>query len=114
MTEQWKTDFDQRQFTSMEEQLRRYEQGATNLGSLIAGLEALLLCLERADENWKTSFQAQWGVLEEVYAIALDRVEQGLSPNADTVIKEADNQRLVATTIEKIRHLIGRQGGDEG
>ena len=76
MAEQWKTDFDQRQFASMAEHLRRYEHGEADLGSLIAGLEALLLCLEGADENWKAAFRREWGILEEVYAVALDRVEQ--------------------------------------
>ena len=69
MAEQWKTDFDQRQFASMAEHLRRYEHGEADLGSLIAGLEALLLCLEGADENWKAAFRREWGILEEVYAV---------------------------------------------
>lgn len=106
MAEQWKTDFDQRQFALMEDHLRRYEEGGMELGSLIAGLEALLLCLEAADEDWKNQFRRKWGILEEVNAVALDRVEQGDSASVDAILKEADNQRLIKQAIEDIRCLL--------
>ena len=106
MVEQWKTEFDQRQYALMEDHLRRYEEGGTNLGSLIAGLEALLQCLEAAEDGWKTEFRRKWGILEEVYAVALDRVEQGGSANVETVLKEPNNQRLVREAIEDIRRLL--------
>lgn len=106
MAEQWKTDFDQRQFVLMEDHLRRYEEGGTDLGSLIAGLESLLLCLEAADEDWKNEFRRKWGILEEVNAVALDRVEQGASTNVATILKEPDNQRLIEQAIEGIRRLL--------
>ena len=106
MAEQWKTEFDQRQYALMEDHLRRYEEGGTNLGSLIAGLEALFQCLEAAEEGWKNEFRRKWGILEEVYAVALDSVEQGGSSNVETVLKEPNNQRLVREVIEGIRRLL--------
>jgi hypothetical protein len=77
-----------------------------DLGSLVAGLEALLLCLEAADEDWKNQFRRKWGILEEVNAVALDRVEQGASSNVDTLLKEPDNQRLIKQAFEGIRRLL--------
>ncbi len=106
MAEQWKTDFDQRQFALMEDHLRRYEEGGMELGSLIAGLEALLLCLEAADADWQNQFYTRWGTLEVVHAVALDRVEQGDSAKVDAILKEADNQRLIKQAIEGIRCLL--------
>ena len=90
----------------MEDHLRRYEEGGTDLGSLIAGLEALLLCLEAADEDWKNEFRRKWGILEEVNAVALDRVEQRASTRVETILKEPDNQRLIKQAIEGIRRLL--------
>jgi hypothetical protein len=106
MAEQWKTEFDQRQYALMEDHLRRYETGGTDLGSLIAGLEALLQCLEAADESWKNEFRRKWGILEEVYAVALARVEQGESAIVETMLREPNNQRLVREAIAEIRHLL--------
>ena len=106
MVEQWKTEFDQRQYALMEDHLRRYEEGGTTLGSLVAGLEALLQCLEAPEEDWINEFRRKWGILEEVYAVALDRVEQGGSANVETVLKEPNNQRLVREAIENIRRLL--------
>jgi hypothetical protein len=106
MAEHWKNDFDQRQFALMEDHLRRYEEGGTDLGSLIAGLESLLLCLEAAGEDWKNEFRKKWGILEEVNAVALDRVEQRASTNVVTILKEPDNQRLIKQAIEGIRRLL--------
>lgn len=90
----------------MEEMLGRYEEGGIDLGSLIAGLESLLLCLELADEKWKNLFRSKWGILEEVYAVALDRIEQGDPANVSTILKEPDNQRLIQQAIESIRRIL--------
>src|SRR5438552_6557867 len=109
MPEQWKTDYVQRQYASMEEHLRRYEQGLIDLGSLIAGLDALLQRLEAADEGWRNGFRSKWGILEEVYAVALDRVEQGLSPNVETILEQPDNRGLIKQAIESIRRLLADQ-----
>jgi hypothetical protein len=106
MVERWKTEFDHRQYASMENQLRQYEEGGIDLGPLIASLEALLQCLEAADEVWKNEFRRKWGILEEVNAVALDQVEQGVSLNVDTVLKEPANQRLINQAVESIRQLL--------
>lgn len=106
MPEPWKTEFDQRQYALMSDHLRWYQEGRIGLGSLIAGLEALLNSLLAADEGWKNEFLTTWGILEEVYAVALDQVEQGGLVNVETGIKEADNQRLVSKSLEEMRRLV--------
>jgi hypothetical protein len=106
MAEQWKTDYDQRQYALIQDHLRRHEEGEINLGSLIAGLGTLIQCLEAPDQHWKNAFLGEWGVLEEVHAVALYRVEQGVAPNIEAVIREPDNQRLIRETIENIRCLL--------
>lgn len=109
MEEQWKNDFDQRQYVLMGDHLHRYEEGRVDLGSLIAGLEGLLQCLEAVDEGWKDDFFSKWGILEEVYAVALDRAEHAAVPNVDTILEEPDNKKLIAQAIENIRrHLAGQ------
>jgi hypothetical protein len=90
----------------MADHLRRYEEGGIDLGSLIAGLEALFLRLEAGDESSKNEFRRKWGILEEVYAVALDRVEQTGSPDVEAILREPDNQGLIRQAIESIRRLL--------
>jgi hypothetical protein len=110
MDERWKSDFDGRQFELMETHLHQYEQGLIDLGSLIAGLEALLASLETAPESWKSAFRKHWGVLEDVYAVALYRAEQGEVPSARMVINEPSNRKLIERAIRDIRGLLHDQG----
>jgi hypothetical protein len=106
MAEQWQNEANQRQFTLMEEHISQYEKGCINIGSLIAGLESLLQCLEAIDAFWQNEFYRAWGILEEVHSVALHRIEQDERLRLDMIIIEPNNQRLISEAIECIRRLI--------
>lgn len=89
MSEEWKAAYDQRQFSLMIEHLRRFEEGASDLSSLIAGLDALLNCLEAPDEEWKQRFRSEWWTLEQVYAVALHHGQTELPAEEEVLVNQA-------------------------
>jgi hypothetical protein len=70
------TDFDARQCLQMKDQIASYENGAIHLYQLIENLEALADLLEERDVAWLTELRRYWAILEESYAVALDRGEK--------------------------------------
>src|SRR5215212_2967614 len=89
--------YDQRQYNRMLDLLEAYERKHISLGTLIGNLEALLESLERVSANWPNSFLREWGVLEEIYAVALD---QGA-----TRLEDQDLQ-LIGDTTAKLKNLV--------
>lgn len=89
MSEDWKAAYDKRQYNLMSERLRRFEEGASDLSSLVAGLDSLLECLEVPDEEWKQRFRSEWGTLEQVYAVALHHGQTELSVEEETLVNRA-------------------------
>ena len=85
MAEDWKAEYDQRQYRLMADQLQGYEEGKLNLASLVSRLEALLSALEAPDKVWKNDFWSIRACLETVYAVAFDRKERSRAgwPNDD-------------------------------
>jgi len=67
------SDYDNRQYRLMVERIDQFEKKSIGLRHLITDLEALLCVLQEADQNWKSAFHKQWAVIEEVYAVVLDR-----------------------------------------
>jgi len=67
------THYDSRQFKLMLQRLVAFEMKSISLGQLVSGLEALNSALQEVDTYWSTAFLAQWSVLEDVHADALDR-----------------------------------------
>lgn len=100
MSEEWKAAYDRRQYNLMLEHLRRFEEGASDLSSLIGGLDSLLECLEAPNEEWKQRFRNKWGTLEQVYAVALDRGQTELS---------IEDEALVNQAVRNIRQLLAEQ-----
>lgn len=88
---------DQRLYRTMAENLDQYEGGAIGLDHLISSLDALLGVLEGMDQEWWDAFRYEWGTLETVYAIALDRGVTQLSP---------ENQALIDEAIKNMRRLL--------
>jgi hypothetical protein len=83
------SDYDKRQYGLMLEQIKQFEAKQIDLKHLIAGLESLLCVLEQADKKWKDTFQSEWGVLEEVYADALDKGYKSLPTTHEKLIEKA-------------------------
>lgn len=81
----------------MLDRLNTFDNKLTTLGDLIASLNGLLNAVTDIDQGWKTAFQKQWAMLEEVYADALDKDLREIS---------AENLGLVNRAIEEIRRLV--------
>lgn len=94
------SEYNQRQFRQMLHSLKDYEGGHITLGPLISRLEGLLGCLEQPDVNWVNEFTHYWGMLEEVYADAMCRAEQG---RTKPVIAHGD---LIQKAISQLKALV--------
>ena len=92
------SDYDNRQYLRMLDQIRDFESKRIDLKHLINGMKFLLSALEKADTTWKSEFQREWGVLEEVYAVALDRKRQ----------LTQDDWKLINAAVEAMTQLITR------
>lgn len=91
------SDYDNRQYALMLEQLNQFESKRIDLKHLISGLESLLCLLEKADAAWKSTFQSRWGILEEVYADKLDRSHRDLP---------ASHQKLVEKSVSELKAMV--------
>lgn len=89
MIDSYQYEYDQRQYALMTNALVQYEKGEINLPSLISGLEALLAALTASDEDWNDSFRSEWWILENIYAVAMERNQQELSPQDEGEIAKA-------------------------
>jgi len=65
------SEFDQRQYRLIVDQLKRFTSKEIDLGTVVDNLEGLLNAIERVDEGWKDAFLSQWGKLEDARAFAL-------------------------------------------
>ena len=90
-------EFNQRQLNHMYHQIQAYEASKLDLGGLISSLESLLGCLKDMPDHWINDFREQWGVLEEVYSVAIVRQQELQSP---------DNRRQVASALERVKDLV--------
>lgn len=69
------SEHDHRQLRRMREAIRPTDLETLSMGSLaslIQTLDFLVESLDSADNHWFNAFRSKWGVLEEVYAVALD------------------------------------------
>jgi hypothetical protein len=90
------SDYDNRQYRRMLDQIKDFESKRIDLEHLINGLESLLCALEEANAGWKSEFQSKWGLLEEVYAVALDRNRP----------LNQDDWKLINPAVERMKQLI--------
>lgn len=90
-------DYDQRQLANMLNQIAAYEACTIDLSGLISSLESLLNALESMPESWVEQIRRLWGVLEEVYSVAVFRGQP---------VESTESRLLVDQAIIKIRELI--------
>ncbi|MDM1546234.1 hypothetical protein HX037_10205 [Ignatzschineria indica] len=69
------TEYDERQINLMKDKLNSFISSKISFKELIDDLRALLNCLQSVDMAWKELFYEYWFILEQVYAVALDRNE---------------------------------------
>lgn len=97
------SEYDLRQLRLMRDALQRYDRSNTvleKLSHLLAHLEALVHVLELVDEHWKFRFLGKLGVLDEVYAVAVDKGRTTLT---------ADDVQLVSRALEEIEKLVSER-----
>jgi hypothetical protein len=106
MVDNWKIEYDQRQFRLMHDQLILFEKGKLDLASLIKGIKGLLSVLEEVDESWIDKIRREWGILETVYAVAVQRKEQNLAQDTQTTINDPVYRSLINEATQNMRQLV--------
>ncbi len=106
MAEDWKKEYDQRQYRLMADQLQRFEEGQLGLVSLIGSLKSLLSVLEATDEAWKDDFRSEWGTLEVAYAMMLDQKGDGLVPNEQAALNDLANRADIRQAVRNMQRLV--------
>jgi hypothetical protein len=71
---------------------------------LITDLSALIDSLEEQEPDWKQRLRDRWSVLEEVYAVALDRGMTRLSEEGERLASDAVEQLLQMLTAQGYAH----------
>jgi hypothetical protein len=92
--------YNARQLNLMKGKLDAFDDNALSLRDLVVGLEGLLNALQDVDDVWRSSYLQRWGVLEEVYADALDKK-----------LAEIPNEHiaLINSAIKEIRELVAQK-----
>ena len=90
-------DYNQRQLANMLNQLAALEDSCIDLAGLISSLEFSLNALDNMSEPWVEQIRRRWGVLEEVYSVAVVREQP---------VESTENRVLVDQAIEEIKGLI--------
>lgn len=109
MTDNWKIDYDKRQYQLMADCLQLFETKKLSLGDLISRLKGLLEVIEITDIPWKEKVRNEWWKLEQVYADAIYKYEQKLVSSIEIVIQMPSNQTIIISAIQNIRLLINEK-----
>ena len=94
------SEYDVRQYNLMLRMIQEYQNGSIEIGNLTQGLDELRSALENASESWQQEFNSGWGVVEDVYAVMLDRGDFRLNDS---------EKELVNKAVEKLKNLIANQ-----
>jgi|APCry1669188910_1035180.scaffolds.fasta_scaffold534113_1 hypothetical protein len=82
---------------SIKQALLAYDEGRLDLNGLISNIEVLQVGLTCLSENWRDDFRQQWGVLEQVYSVAVVREQPVETPT---------NRELIKTAMKKMRMMV--------
>jgi hypothetical protein len=85
----------------MNDRLDLFEAGEVSLRHLIAALESLLSALQ--GEQIRTDLREPWGILEEVYSVAMSLHEGKLDNHGELLVADAakDIRGRIAAWISK-------------
>lgn len=90
-------EMDCRQTESIRRALDAYDRGQLDLRGLISNLEMILAALAHLPGGWRDAFRHQWGILEQVYSVAVVRGQP---------VGSAENATLVAPALRKMRAMV--------
>jgi hypothetical protein len=94
------SDRDARQLRQMQSQIELFRLQQIPLKGLADGLEFLLSHVEDAESSWRQALLSRLGVLEDIYATALDK--------SGGTLGETDRHRI-SSAVVSISELIGSQ-----
>ena len=97
-------EFDERQFAKMREALGSFREAPLSIGTLsalISTLDFLIAALHPPASTVIGRLRRFWGILEEVYAVALDEGQETLSSNDEKLIKNAISELYALLESEK-------------
>lgn len=97
-------EFDERQFAKMREALASFRETPLSIGTLnalISTLDFLIVALQAPASTVIGRLRRSWGILEEVYAVALDEGQETLSGNDEKLIQNAMSELDVLLESEK-------------
>ena len=83
------SDYDQRQYKRMSDILTEFGGSAFGLRKVIGELEALVRCLQDADQSWKQTVWNKIGDLEEVNAFMLDQDREEMNETDRSIVDKA-------------------------
>ena len=80
-----------RQYRQIEGIIESFRRGDMDFAKMVGDIEALILSLQDIPNDWRNSLLSTWGVLEEIYAFALDQGAHQLDHRqAEVVYKTLD------------------------
>jgi hypothetical protein len=82
----------------MDERLGMFEDGRVSLRVLIADIEFLLSALEALDATIREELRERWGVLEEVYSVAVAMHDGKVDTQSEALVRE---------TVKALRERVG-------
>lgn len=94
------SEYNKRQYSRMMECIESFESKKQTLQKCINDLKALIACLESPDIEIKNTLQANWAVLEEVYAVSLDQGPPHIP---------SEHQVLIGQTLQKMKEILIKQ-----
>lgn len=97
-------DFTLRQLNLMLQCITQFEEQQIDLRKLIDSLEALLNIMDTEEDKWKEDFLSSWGILEDIYSIAVTNQITTLKNEEVEEIERAINF-LKAIITDRIKYL---------
>lgn len=99
------TAYNLRQYRQIEGIIESFRRGDMDFAKLVGDIEALILSLQDIPNDWRNSLLSTWGVLEEIYAFALDQGSHQLDHRqAEAVYK----------TLDKLEAMLNAEKGKKG
>jgi hypothetical protein len=95
-----KSDRELRQYRRMDDRLRGFLDGSVRIDKAISDLEGLLYALEETPEEWRRSFQEEWGTHEVFYALALEAEDPTLPDASVPELRQAAERMLAMVGAE--------------
>jgi hypothetical protein len=89
----------------MPDHLKAFNKRKVPLGRLIGNLKGLVTALICPDLGWTHEFVSEWGFLEKIFALALDRKEQGVISDVEAVLNAPSNLVIMKNSIQRMQKI---------